>query len=152
MHDVMRARLLRKLESLPEDKLYQVLDYIEFLESRHTPEGPARARGLQALAERLEDGMRSRRVSPKTIGRAMTAVGAAGRVARTVAAAGRQAVRTGRAILDEVDSGAAAPERRRPRSARPAAETSGSAPATGSSDASPPDDGGNATETVVPIE
>lgn len=104
MHDVMRARLLRKLEALPEEQLYQVLDYIDFLESRHSPDGPSRPRGFQRLAERIEDRMRTRHLSPRAIGRAMTVVGTAGRMARTVAAAGREAVRTGRAILDEVES------------------------------------------------
>ncbi len=36
MHDVLRTRLLRKLESLPEAQVYQVLDYIEFLESKYS--------------------------------------------------------------------------------------------------------------------
>lgn len=116
MHDVMRARLMRKLEALPEERLYQVLDYIEFLESKHSPAGPSRGRGLQGLAERLEDGLRTRRLSPRTIGRAMTVVGTAGRVVDTVAAAGREAVRTGRALLAEVES--AAPARREGRGGR----------------------------------
>ena len=34
MHDVLHNRILRKLESLPEEQSYQVLDDIEFLESR----------------------------------------------------------------------------------------------------------------------
>ena len=38
MHDVLRTRILRKLESLPEDQVYQVLDYMEFLESKYAPD------------------------------------------------------------------------------------------------------------------
>ena len=34
MHDVLRQRLLRRIESLPEAQVYQVLDFIEFLEPR----------------------------------------------------------------------------------------------------------------------
>ncbi len=32
MHEILRDRILRRLEALPEDRLYQVLDYVEFLE------------------------------------------------------------------------------------------------------------------------
>ena len=32
MHDILRERLIRKIETLPEDQVYQTLDYIEFLE------------------------------------------------------------------------------------------------------------------------
>jgi hypothetical protein len=35
MHDILRERLMRKIESLPEDQVYQILDYIEFLESKY---------------------------------------------------------------------------------------------------------------------
>ena len=37
MHDVMRKRLWRKLEALPDEQLYQVLDFIEFLEAKYAP-------------------------------------------------------------------------------------------------------------------
>ncbi len=33
MNEILRDRLQRKLEALPEDKAYLVLDYVEFLES-----------------------------------------------------------------------------------------------------------------------
>ena len=35
MHDVLRQRIMRRLETLPEMQMYQVLDYIEFLESKY---------------------------------------------------------------------------------------------------------------------
>ncbi len=34
MDELLRERILRRLENLPNDKAYQVLDYIEFLESK----------------------------------------------------------------------------------------------------------------------
>ena len=34
MNQILRDRLQRKLEVLSEEKAYQVLDYIEFLESK----------------------------------------------------------------------------------------------------------------------
>ena len=35
MHDALRQRLIRKIESLPDEQVYQILDYIEFLESKY---------------------------------------------------------------------------------------------------------------------
>src|SRR5207237_279486 len=35
MNDILRDRLLRKLDTLSDDKAYQVLDYVEFLESKY---------------------------------------------------------------------------------------------------------------------
>ena len=34
MNEILQERLRRKLDTLPDEKAYQVLDYIEFLESK----------------------------------------------------------------------------------------------------------------------
>lgn len=80
MHDVMRKRILRKLEALPDEQLYQVLDFIEFLEGKYAPEGAVEADGLQRFAERLEDRMRVRALNPRAMSGAMKVIGTAGRV------------------------------------------------------------------------
>ncbi len=59
MHDVLRQRLMRKIESLPDEQIYQVLDYIEFLESKYSGAAPVEASGLQKFAEGLEDKLRT---------------------------------------------------------------------------------------------
>ena len=90
MHDVLRQRLLRKIESLPDEQIYQVLDYIEFLESKYASTGPVEASGLQKFAEGLEDKLRRRAVSPNTIREAFQLISAADRVLSGVSSAGRQ--------------------------------------------------------------
>ncbi len=40
MNDILRERLVRKLDTLPEEKIYQILDYIDFLESKYAPRSP----------------------------------------------------------------------------------------------------------------
>jgi len=90
MHDVLRQRLLRKIESLPDEQIYQVLDYIEFLESKYSNTGPIEASGLQKFAEGLEDKLRRRAVSPSTIREAFQLISAADRVLSGVSSAGRQ--------------------------------------------------------------
>jgi hypothetical protein len=88
MHDIMRERIWRKLQALPEAQLYQVLDYIEFLESKYAPGRAARPDSLQRFAERLEDGMRIRNVAPKVIGGTVGLFGTARSIMRTVGDAG----------------------------------------------------------------
>lgn len=98
MHDILRERIMRKLGALPEERLYQVLDYIEFLESKYAPGRAPRADGLQRFAEKLEDSMRMRKVAPKVISGTVGAVGTARRVLLDVAGAGRE---IGRTIMGE---------------------------------------------------
>lgn len=91
MNDVLMQRILRKLEVLPEEKAYQVLDYIEFLESKYA-ERPAGAPPFQKVAETLEDTMRAGRVPVTVIKGTMDAVGKAGKFLEGLAAAGKAAV------------------------------------------------------------
>jgi hypothetical protein len=90
MHDVLRERLWRKLEALPEAQLYQILDYIEFLESKYAPGRSAPPSALQKFAERLEDGMRLRNVAPRVISGTVGLMGTANKVFRGVSDAGRE--------------------------------------------------------------
>jgi len=90
MHDVLRTRLLRKLESLPEDQVYQVLDYIEFLESKYAPDLSSETTGLQSFAEKLEDQLRRRTVSPASLREAFQLISAADKVLSNVANLGKE--------------------------------------------------------------
>ncbi len=105
MHETLRRRILRKLDTLPEAQLYQVLDYIEFLESRYTRQEPADATGLQRWAEKLEDGLRKRTVNPSSLREAFQLLAAADRALSSVQEVGRQ-------IVDELQLEEG--ERRRP--------------------------------------
>ena len=91
MNDLLKERLLRKLEALPEEKAYQVLDYVEFLESTYATR-PDGAPAFQKVAETLEDTMRAGRVPVTIIKGTMDAVGKAGKLLEKVAAAGKAAV------------------------------------------------------------
>lgn len=94
MHDVMRRRLWRKLEALPDEQLYQVLDFIEFLEAKYAPGKAAKASGLQKFAERVEDRMRERAIAPRIMSGALGLLGTAGRVLDGIAGAGRELMDT----------------------------------------------------------
>ena len=90
MHDVLRQRLLRKIESLPDEQIYQVLDFIEFLESKYSEAPSVEASGLQKFAEGLEDKLRKRAVSPATIREAFQLISSADRVLSGVSSAGKR--------------------------------------------------------------
>jgi len=87
MEDVLRQRLIRKIESLPEEQVYQVLDYIEFLDIKYGAV-PDEASGLQKFAEGIQDKMRERAMSPSTIRGAFQIISTADKVFSSVSDAG----------------------------------------------------------------
>jgi hypothetical protein len=90
MDELLRERILRRLENLPNDKAYQVLDYIEFLESKFgNRSGPST---LEKIADRVEDTLRAGRVSVSAIKGTRDVFDAAGRVMQGLADAGKTVV------------------------------------------------------------
>lgn len=80
MEDVTRKRVLRKLEALPEDQLYQVLDFIEFLEAKYARMAAKKPDAFQEFAERVENQMRVRSLAPKAMRGTMRLMSSAGRL------------------------------------------------------------------------
>ena len=88
MNAVLRDRIIRKLDELPDERVYAVLDYIEFLDSRYaTRQAPPNA--FQRFAEGMEDTMRAGRVSAATIGETMNYLSKAMGVLSGAVAAGK---------------------------------------------------------------
>lgn len=112
-HPFLRDRIMRKLETLPNDRLYQVLDYVEFLESRYAERQPSAASVFQRFTEGLEDTMRAGRLSADTIAQTMSIMNRAMGVLSGVAAAGKS-------VASDV-VGAAIPEARTRSGPRPPA-------------------------------
>lgn len=96
MHDTLRDRILRSLDTLPEVQQYQVLDYIEFLASKYNRE-VRRPGGLTRFGDVLEDKMRMQGVALTTIRGTMGVVGTAGRLVSGLTEAGRT-------VLKEVEN------------------------------------------------
>lgn len=88
MHEILRDRILRRLEALPEDRLYQVLDYVEFLESKYAQRQAPAPNVLQRFAEGVEDTLRAGNLSASTVAEAMGFMSKAMGVLSGVAAAG----------------------------------------------------------------
>ena len=113
---------MRKIESLPEAQVYQVLDFIEFLESKYAAaDMEKQASGLQRLAEGLEDKLRKRAFNPSNLREAFQLLAAADRAISGVTQAGRE-------ILDGLAEGAKGDE---PSSEKGTQEADGRPPSDG---------------------
>lgn len=84
----LKRRVWRKLDSLPDERLYQVLDYIEFLEQKYGKE-PEKPDGMQRLAEGLQDKLRARRAAPWALKGVMGALSVVDRAVGTAAKTAR---------------------------------------------------------------
>jgi hypothetical protein len=89
MNQFLRDRILRKLDTLSDERAYQVLDYVEFLESKYAERQNPSANVLQRFAETVEDKLRAGRVSAATISETMNLMNKAMGVLSGVAAAGK---------------------------------------------------------------
>lgn len=89
MNEILRKEIWRKLEALPDDKAYQVLDYINYLQSQY---GAAESRpsGFQRFGEIFQDTMRKGRIPASALKETMKVMGAADRVLGAFRDAGRE--------------------------------------------------------------
>jgi hypothetical protein len=91
MNDLMKQRILRSLEALSDERGYQILDYIEFLESKYGER--SRPTGILArFTETVEDTMRAGKLPIKAISGTMGILDSAAKVMKGVAAAGQAVV------------------------------------------------------------
>jgi hypothetical protein len=67
MNDALRDRILRKLETLSDERGYQVLDYAEFIESKYAERQSPAANTFTRFTEAIEDKLRAGKVSASTI-------------------------------------------------------------------------------------
>jgi hypothetical protein len=89
MNEILQKEIWRKLESLPDDKAYQVLDYINYLQSQYGAMGSG-AGGFQRFGEIFQDTMRKRKVPATALKETMKVMGAADRVLSAFRDAGRE--------------------------------------------------------------
>lgn len=71
MNEFLKDRILRRLEALPEERVYQVLDYIEFLESKYSTKTSMEPGVVQRFAEGVQDTMRRGNLSVSAISETM---------------------------------------------------------------------------------
>jgi hypothetical protein len=131
----LRDKLLQKLETLSDERGYQILDYVEFLDSKYAE----RAQGstaagagnpLSRFADAVEEKLRAGKVSASTIAETMGLMNRAVGVLSGAAAAGKSVANdlmsaTSRVV--DAATTAAGP----PRPSAPQAGASGTSGATG---------------------
>jgi len=104
MNDILRERLVRKLDTLPEEKIYQILDYIDFLESKYAPKVSTAANPLKRFAEGVEDTLRAGKMSAGVIGGTMSVMNKAVGVVTDVANAGKSVATEIAGVVSSVTS------------------------------------------------
>ena len=104
MNDILRERLIRKLDTLPEEKIYQILDYIDFLESKYAPKVTTAPNPLKRFAEGVEDTLRAGKMSAGVIGGTMSVMNKAVGVVTDVANAGKSVATEIAGVVSSVTS------------------------------------------------
>jgi hypothetical protein len=91
MNELLRKRIERHLENLTDQQGYQVLDYVEFLESRYGT-GARSPSTFERVTAGVEDAMRVGRLPAAAIRETMHAMDSASRMFQRLAEAGKSAV------------------------------------------------------------
>ncbi|HEV8599203.1 MAG TPA: hypothetical protein VGQ69_07555 [Gemmatimonadales bacterium] len=102
MNEQLKQRILRRLEALADERGYQILDYVEFLESKYAQRS-APTNLFAKISEGIEDTMRAARIPIKAISGTTGLVDSAGKVMKGVAAAAQS-------VVDEALQAAAPPK------------------------------------------
>jgi len=89
MNEHLRERIMRKLDTLSDERGYQILDYVEFLESRYAERQTSGTTAFTRFTEAVEDRLRAGKVSATTIAEAMNLMNRAAGVLNGALAAGR---------------------------------------------------------------
>jgi hypothetical protein len=91
MNDLLKQRLARALEGLSDERGYQILDFIEFLDSKYAER--SRPGGIFAkVTEAVEDTMRAGKLPIQAISGTMGLMDSAAKVMKGLAAAGQAVV------------------------------------------------------------
>jgi len=122
VNDALKQRILRKLESLSDERGYQILDYVEFLESKFAER--AAPTGIFAkITETVEDTMRAGKLPIQAISGTMGVMDSAAKVMKGFAAAGKTVVDEAMRASEGQPplEGPAPPSAAKPAAAKPAA-------------------------------
>ncbi len=111
MNLYVRERINRKLDTLTDERLYQVLDYVEFLEVKYAEKAASPVNVFQRFAEGVEDKLRAGGIAVGTISETMgflnRAVGVLNGVAEKTMSAASDVVSAAKTAADQVGAPAA---------------------------------------------
>ena len=89
MNDHLKDRIARKLDGLPDERGYQILDYVEFLESRYAERQAPPPNAFTRFTDAVEDRLRAGKVSASAIAETMGLLNRAANVLNGAVAAGK---------------------------------------------------------------
>jgi hypothetical protein len=112
MNEHLRDRILRKLETLSDERGYQVLDYVEFLESRYAERTSPNANAFTKFTEAIEDKLRTANVSASAIAETLGFMNRAANVLNN-------AIETGKNVANDIVDKARSATESRPTPAPP---------------------------------
>ncbi len=142
MNEHLRDRILRRLDALSDERGYQVLDFVEFLESKFAERQSPGANVFTRLTESVEDKLRAGRVSASVIAETMGFLNRASGVLNSAMAAGKSVASDVVNVAKQATASAPAA----PAAARPA----DGAPTTPPPDAGAPPTGSAAPDAGAP--
>ncbi|HUX33905.1 MAG TPA: hypothetical protein VMV51_08520 [Gemmatimonadaceae bacterium] len=123
MNEHLRDRIMRKIETLSDERGYQVLDYVEFLESKYAERQSPAANVFTRLTESVEDKLRAGRVSASVVAETMGFLNRASGVLNSAMAAGKSvADDVKKAVTTETAPAGKAPASPAPTNTAPATE------------------------------
>jgi hypothetical protein len=91
MNEQLKQRILRRLETMADERGYQILDFVEFLESKYAQRA-APSNLFAKISEGIEDTMRAARIPIRAIQGTTGIMDSAGKVMKGVAAAAASVV------------------------------------------------------------
>ncbi|MGQ0538561.1 MAG: hypothetical protein ACT4R6_06415 [Gemmatimonadaceae bacterium] len=89
MHPHLKERIVRKLETMSDERAYQVLDYAEFLDSKYAAPAKAAPSIFERFSEGIEGTLRAGKVSASAVAETMSLLNKAMGVLGGVAEAGK---------------------------------------------------------------
>ena len=138
MNPYVRDRINRKLDTLSDERLYQILDYVEFLESKYAEKSAPAANVFTRFAEGVEDKLRAGGVAVSTVSDTMgflnKAMGVLNGVAQTTMTVASDVVNAAKTAADQVG----APPPGSPSALTPTPALPGTQPAPAAVSSTPP--------------
>ena len=138
MNEHLRERIIRKLDTLADERGYQILDYVEFLESRYAERQQAGGSPFTRFTEAVEDRLRAGKASATTIAEAMNLMNRAANVLNGALAAGRSVAND--IVSATKTSGSSQTTTSSPTGQQPTPTQNASSPQTGNEASSPAHD------------
>lgn len=142
MNEHLRQRIQRKLEALPDDRGYQILDYIEFLETKYAERAAPSANPFTKFTDAVEDRLRAGKVSASAIAETVGLMNKAAGVLNNAMQATRTMATELASVPEAVRQAAQTASQTAPASAsQPAPQTPAAQPGSGGTGSGAPSSG-----------